>query len=83
MGNCYSIFSNETSRLKVSRPFITDFNRNNKFYNNVEYLYTLYKKKERKRENKQKKKKKQNNYYTQTIRTIQNNHTIKNIIQYI
>jgi hypothetical protein len=43
MGNCYSIFSNQTSILKYNDIYLLYFNRNNTFYDNVSYLVTLYK----------------------------------------
>ena len=42
MGNCYSILRYQTSIVKqlISKLY---YNRNNRFYNNVYYIHTLYK----------------------------------------
>ena len=43
MGNCYSIYSNETSILKNNKVHLLYFNRNKTFYNNLRYMFTIYK----------------------------------------
>ena len=42
MGNCYSMILYQTSILKQLTHQIY-YNRNNRFYNNVYYIHTLYK----------------------------------------
>lgn len=43
MGNCYSIYSYETSILKNNKYYLLYFNRNKTFYNNLHYMVTINK----------------------------------------
>ena len=52
MGNCYSIFSNETCILKSKEIYLYCFNRNHLFYDNLNYLNKFYKKNNKKYLNK-------------------------------